>query len=239
MKDIFKKIPKDGLPIILCVLIAIAMIYSINLRIQASSIGSGIGSGTGSIVGKAVGSFEGMGKGITEGTKAGKEEALSAEETVADISNRIQKSENLEVLVASVKLTNFHTIGKDYAALYLANGNVVFTVDMSKAEVRKENKNLYITLPKPAGNLYIDNSSISKVAEYQRKIFNGSAEDGFDAYLNTLKKVQAASEETLDNYDALLTSAEDAAERQVTLLAEGVSTDSDQKIIVTFTDEEE
>lgn len=224
--NIMKAIKKNSVLITLSVVIGIMMIYTLYLRMNAASIGGSIGAGTGSLVGRAIGSFEGMTKGRVEGTEKGKKEGLSAQDTNARIASQLQQMENLEVLVASVKLSNFHTIGqgKDYAALYLVNGNVVFTVDMSKAETIAGIDKLEITIPKPVGTLYLDDSSVEKVGEYQRKLFNGSAEDGFDAYLNTMKKMQEASEDTLSNYDALVSSARDAAEKQITLIAKSVST---------------
>ncbi len=227
MKKFMNRIPKWGLPIIICVLMACVLVYAINIRIGATSFGGGIGSSAGSLVGKAIGSLEGMTTGRAEGSAAGKKSGLSAEDTAAEIANQIHEVKNLEVLAASVKLRNFHTIGEeenpDYAALYLVNGNVVFTVDMNAAEITSQADGLHIVLPKPVGTLYLDDSSVEKVAEYQKRFFNGSAEDGFNAYLNTMIKMQSASEETLDNYGALISSAKDAASSQVTLLAKSVS----------------
>lgn len=235
MRKFMKKIPPNSVLIILCVLMSIVLLYAFNLRINAASLGESIGAGSGALVGKAIGSLEGMTTGRIEGTEDGKIVGLSAEDTEAEIADQIKQIEKLEVLVASVKLSNFHTIGKEkspnYAALYLVNGNVVFTVDMSQAEIKLQENNLHIVLPKPVGSLYLDDSSIEKVAEYQKQFFNGSAEDGFDAYLNTMSKMQEATEETLDNYDVLIASARSAAENQVTLLAESVSTSCDNIII--------
>lgn len=235
MKKILKKIPKNGIPVILCVLMGIILANTINLRMNAASLGGGLGTGAGSLVGKAIGSLEGMTTGRVEGAAAGKAAGLSAEDTEAEIANQIQQVEKLEVLVASVKLSNFHTIGKEdnpnYAALYLVNGNVVFTVDLSVADISMQSDGLHMVLPKPVGSLYLDDSSVEKVAEYQKKFFNGSAEDGFDAYLNTMAKIQEATEETLDNYDVLIASARSAAENQVTLLAKSVSTTNRNVII--------
>ena len=226
MVKILNIITKNSILAVICVLIGIVMIYMINLRMDATSLGDGIGARTGTLVGKAIGSFEGMTKGRVEGTEAGKQTGLSADDTEATIASQFQQMENLEVLVASVKLRNFHTIGKskDYAALYLVNGNAVFTVDMSQAKIEAQPDSLKITIPKPVGTLYLDDSSVEKVAEYQRKFFNGSSEDGFDAYLNTMKKMQEASEETLSNYNVLVSSAKEAAVSQITLIARSVST---------------
>ena len=240
MDKFSKKIPKITSLRIVLLLTAVIFAFSLYRMVMAKSIGSDIGSDTGSLVGKAIGSFLGMTEGRDKGLDAGKEAGLSAEDTEAVISSQLHQLENLEVLVASVKLSNFHEIGqkdsfKYYAALYLVNGNVVFTVDMSQAEISAQSDDLHIKLPKPKGTLYLDDSSVEKVAEYQTKIFNGSAEDGFDAYLNTMTKMQEASEETLANYETLVSAAEEAATNQVTLLAKAASDNYDQ-VIITFAD---
>lgn len=163
--NFLRRILKNRLPVILCVLMFFVLVYTINLRINASSTGSSLGASAGSAVGKVIGSLEGMTKGRSEGTAAGKAAGLSAEDTAAEVASQIQQIEQLEVLVASVKLSNFHTIGdNDYAALYLVNGNVVFTVDMSQAVTEAKADGLHVTLPKPVGTLYIDDSSVEKVA---------------------------------------------------------------------------
>lgn len=240
MDKFSKKIPKITPLGFLLALIAILFAFSLYSMIMAKSIGSELGTDTGSLVGKALGSLYGMTDGKEKGKKAGEEAGLSAEDSEAVISTQLHQIENLEVLAASVKLSNFHSIGQEdslkyYAALYLVNGNVVFTVDMSQAEISAQSDDLHITLPKPAGSLYLDDSSVKKVSEYQTKLFNGDAESGFNAYLNTMKKIQEASEETLDNYETLLSAAKEAAKQQVTLLAKSASNDYDQ-IIVTFAD---
>ncbi len=233
MENKGKKIPTTILPIILCVLMGCVMIYTVKLRINASLIGKEIGSGIGTIVGNAIGSFEGMTKGRVDGTEAGKKAGLSAEDTEAQVANQIQRMEKLEVLVASVKLSDFHSIGEkqNYAALYLVNGNVVFTVDMSLAKVIKQAGSIKVILPLPKGELYLDDSSVNKVAEYQKRFFNGSAEDGFEAYLNTMKKIQEISEDTLVNYDELVDSARQAAENQVGNIIEMISLSQDEIVI--------
>lgn len=230
MNNPSKKSPLFILLVIFLILIIPAFANTLYLYLNAVSIGNGLGSNTGSSVGKAVGSYDGL----TDGSEDGKKSGLSAEDTKADIATQLQQVQKLEVLVASVKLKDVHTVGKeDYAALYLANGNVVFTVDMDKADITSNSGKLRILLPSPVGELYIDDSSIKKAAENQKHIFSGSAEDGFDAYLNTMKKVQEASDDTLSNYDVLLDSAKQAAKRQITLLAQAASS-SYETITVEF-----
>ena len=152
---------------------------------------------------------------------------------MAEVANKMRQIENLQVLVASVKLRDFHSIGDNvaYAALYLAKGDYVFTIDLSEAVIRIGDDELIIELPDPKGKLCIDESSIEKIAEYQQKWFNGSAEDGYYARLNTQKKLREAAEDTLDNYEELFASAKDAGEKQVKRLAQTVGTFSHVSVI--------
>ena len=87
---------------------------------------------------------------------------------------------------------------------------------------------IQITLPLPHGELYIDQSQVEKVAEYQKHFFSGSAEDGFDAYLNSMVKVYEASAETLDNYAVLIEAAKESAEKQIRQLALSVAVNTHQ-----------
>jgi len=230
MGKYLKKLPSFAVPLIGCVLAACFLAFALYYNATAASRGNSIGQETGALVGKAIGSLEGITKGREEGTEAGKAAGLSARDTEADIANEIRKIENLEVLVASVKINDVHSIGEniDYAALYLLKGDVVFSVDLSQAEIDKQGNGIQITLPLPHGELYIDQSQIEKVAEYQKHFFSGSAEDGFDAYLNSMVKVYEASAETLDNYDVLIEAAKESAEKQVRQLALSVAVNTHQ-----------
>ncbi len=225
MKRILKWIPRTGIPLILFVLMACLLVYAINLRINASSMGAGIGQNAGSLVGRAIGSAEGMTRGRKEGSSAGQAEGLSAVDTEVELANELHEISNLEVLVASVKIKDTHSIGKDidYMALYLLKGEVIFSVDLSKAQTSVLNNQIHIVLPEPSGQLIIDQSQIEKIAEYQKHYFSGDAESGFDAFLNSMAKVQEATAETLNNYDVLIDSARESAINQVTLLAKTVS----------------
>ena len=153
-KKILKNLTPNAFLVIGCILAGCIFLYAVGLRQSASSIGNGVGVSAGTVVGKAIGSWEGLTRGSSEGEKAGREEGLSAEDTLISISNRIHQMEKLEVLAADVKLKNFHTIGKqqDYAALYLASGNVVFTVDLSRAKTSQQGNTFKIMLPDAVNN---------------------------------------------------------------------------------------
>ena len=220
-----KKISRQFLPIIVCVAAAIVLVYIIYLKSNAVAIGGSTGESIGAITGKVIGSFEGLTTGRKEGSEAGKEEGLSAENTAAEIATQMKKLQNLEVLVASVKVSDVHTVGEkqDYKALYLVKGEVIFSVDLSKAEVQEDADNLIISIPQPVGKLIFDPERIEKKAEFERYLRAGSAEDGMKEMLNTLAKMQEATAETLNNYDSLVDNARKSAIKQVTRLAESSS----------------
>lgn len=225
MNNTIKKIPFLGVMICILVILLIGFSYVISLRINAKNLGNTVGSDYGTLAGKAVGSYEGLTKGSVDGFESGKEKGLSAEDTTAEIANSMHEINKLEVLVASVKLNDIHSVGddKDYAALYLLKGEAVFTIDLSKAEIKENNNVINITVPQPKMELTIDQSRIKKVAQYQKLFFNGSAEDGLDAYINSMKKVVDESEKALANYDSLLRTAKIAAEKQIINLVNSVS----------------
>lgn len=236
MKKLLKKIPKSGTYIVPCVFIACVLLYVIILRVNAESMGTTFGQSTGSQVGRFVGSFEALAD-YREAYAEGKEQGLSAEDTTVEVANKIKEVERLEVLVASVKLNDIHTVGDDYAALYLLKGDAVFSVDLSKAEITEDADGLHIVLPQLEMDLIVDQSRIEKVAEYQKLLFNGSSEDGFDAYLNSMAKIVEESKETLVNYDSLKETAEETAKKQVTQLANSVAVEK-RTIEVSFKEEQ-
>ena len=230
---------KKLIPFIGCVLAVFVLAIAVYYNMNASSFGNRLGMETGSLVGRAIGSWEGITKGREEGTEAGKAFGLSAEDTRAEIVDEIKKISNLEVLVASVKITDFHSIGDkvDYAALYLIKGEVVFSVDLSQATIDVSEDGYNICLPKPHGELYIDQGQVDKLAEYQKHYFSGSAESGYDAYLNTMAKLQETSVETLDNYDSLIEVAKESAESQVKQLVLSLIMNNQPVVNVEFDEE--
>ena len=241
--DMIKKIEKLPQKAAITVIFAIlfcVLISVISLRINASSMGNGVGQNMGSLAGRAIGSMEGLTKGRNDGTQAGKNDGLSAEDTEAEVANALHDLQNLEVLVASVKVQDIHSIGvnNDYKALYLMKGEVVFSVDMNEAEIVLNGDNLTITIPMPKGELIIDQSQVEKVAEYQRHYFKGDAESGFTAYLNSMTKVQEATAETLNNYSALLEAAKSSATNQIEQIANAAAVNK-KSVYVSFIEPEE
>ena len=224
--------------ILAAIISALALALGSWMFFNAREQGDLIGANTGKVTGWAVGSFRGVTEGIEKGTEAGKASGLSAEDTQVETIRKIEEIGRLEVLAAGAKLTNIHSIGTDYSAIYLMKGNAVFTVDLQKADFRfeEEGKTLSITLPEPEMELYIDESATEKLAEYQKHFYTGSAKDGFTAYLNTTKNTVAEVRETMANYDELLTQAKESAVKQVTWLAQSARGE-ETAVTVRFMDE--
>ena len=212
---------------VILLVLSVILLGALIFRINAKSFGTSIGKK----VGTAIGSLEGMTKGRSEGTAAGKAAGLSAEDVETDIVTQIKAVGKLEVLVASVKNEDYLAIGgeegdPDYAALFLASGKAIFTVDLSKAEFSPDGDTICITLPKPEGKLYTEGSSegsVKIIAEYQKHSYSGSTEDGRTARINSIENNQIASESTINNYDVLLEAAISSAKTQVEQLAKSVS----------------
>lgn len=206
----------------LVVVAAAALILAGFFYSNASEMGETIGSDAGKAVGKAVGSFEGITRGREAGIQAGKAEGLSARDTEAELADMAGDVGRLEVLAATISIQNLNQVGDTYAALYLLRGEAVFTVDLSQAEIRRDGGGLTILLPAPEVDTYIDAAEIDKIADYQRRLFNGSSEAGFEDYINSLKKIQHVARDSIADYDRLEEQAREAALRQVKLLANQV-----------------
>ena len=209
-------------PVLLLLALLIAGVCGL-FYFKSAEIGAGVGSGAGKVTGMAVGSYKGVTEGIAGGITEGKAAGLSSDDITLEIGNTVREVGNLEVLAANVEIPDYHEVGKKYAALYLFRGSAVFTVDLSKASIsRTEDGEVIILLPEPVGVVRINDSETELLAEYQRKFFNGSADDGFQAYLNSLKLIDSIAVDKVSNYDTLMDMAKASARKQTEMLASGV-----------------
>lgn len=222
----------------IALLLLVIVFIMLPLRQHASEIGGGIGDIAGQATGIAVGSFQGLTQGLQKGADSGKQEGLSAKDTHVRIAASMKNVGNLQVLAASVKLSDFHKQGDKYAALYLLKGDMIFTVDLTRATVAiAENGAVTIMLPYPKSQLYVDETQTAKLDDYQKMLFNGESDAGYDAYLNSMIQIAKKSKEQIGNYDALEQQAKASAIRQVKLLAGNVL-GANKTVRVSFTDEE-
>lgn len=201
---------------------------------NAEQIGEEAGKLSGQAVGTAVGSFKGVTEKYPKGLEDGKAEGLSAKDTKVELKNSLAEMSNLEVMVASVKLDNYHEVGDKYAALYLMKADAVFTVDFANAKVDmgSDNQTLYITLKEPEVTVYIDEEATEKALSWQKHFFSGNAEDGFDAYINSMANVETKAKSSILSDESLMQSARNSAETQITQLAGGICLNNEKLIFV-------
>ena len=172
--------------------------------------------------------------GFVEGAEDGKNAGLSAEDTEADIYSSIREVGKLEVLKASACKSNFQEIGTDYAKLQMYSADVVFTVDLNKAEIYDNSEEtIRIVLPTPECSIAVDEEKTEKAAEYQQYFFSGSAKDGYYAEHNVRRELDEKGAEALENYSVLRDAAENSAVKNITLLVGSVNVD-DKEIEVIF-----
>jgi len=223
-----KKLKQTTLLFLLVAALLIATVFTGYIHHRAGEIGTAVGQTNGKIVGTAIGSAKGVTVGTQEGKEAGEQAGLSAEDTSVDIKGSMEALGKLEVLVAGVSLKNINKIGDSYTGLYLINGDAVFSVDLAEAEISfsQDGKDVYITIPEPNLEVYLDQNSTKKLAESQNFSFTVSAEDGLIAYLNSMTQTVEKVKETMINYDSLFADAKESAKKQVQQLAATICGDN-------------
>ena len=221
---------------IACVVVAVVGVfgYALPAYNNAKNLGISIGDKTGNIVGNVIGSFDGITTGLAKGAEDGKEEGLSAKDTKAEIKNSFSEIGNLEVLEAGVKLNNVNTLGDDYAALFLLKGVAIYSVNLKNVEISDIDANsVEILLPAINVEIYIDESSTEKLAEYQKHPWSGSARDGFAEYMNTRVATDQSVKETMVNYANLTETAQSSAIKQIEIIAKA-ATGNKKEVVVNF-----
>lgn len=159
---------------------------------------------------------------MVKGYDAGKKEGLSAKDTEQQMKNAIEDMGKLEVLVANVKIPEYHSVGQKFAAMYLFRGSAVFTVDLSKTSIIDNNSDIQVLIPKPTAEVKIDHKETERIKSKSALIFNGSTEEGIEAYLNTLKTVDQISTDKISNYSELNEMAKQAAMLQLKDIIENI-----------------
>lgn len=219
-----RKLKQTTALVLLVAILLAATVTSGYIHHKADEIGDIVGRTNGKLVGIALGSAKGVTVGIKEGSEAGAEEGMSAKDTTAEIKNGIESLGKLEVLAAGVSLTNNIKINDTYNTLRRYNADAVFSVDLMNTEISfsQDGAEVYITIPEPELEIYVDQNSTQKLAEIQKFSLSVSAEDGMVSYLNSMVQTINKVEEKITNYDALFAAAKDAAEKQVWQLAETI-----------------
>lgn len=234
-KRSIKKCMTTVISIILVLAVIIGLFgYIVPAYFNAKNIGISVGARTGTIVGKVIGSFDGISTGLKKGYKNGKEEGLSAKDTKAEIKNRCSEIGNLEVLEAGIKLKNVNVLGDDYAALYLLKGVAVYSVNLKDVDINDLGSDtIEVLLPEITVDIYIDESSTEKLAEYQKHSWSGSASDGLKEYMNTRSASDQSVKDTIENYPDLMEAAQSSAIKQIEIIAK-TATANKKDIVVNF-----
>lgn len=216
-----KSFPKWIIPTIVTVLLICSLVFMITQIVSYANVKNHNGN-----------IFEAMIKGYD----AGKNEGLSAKDTEQVMKNTIEEMGKLEVLVANVKIPEYHSVAKKYEAMYLFRGSAVFTVDLSKVDINVSDSKVLVLLPKPTAEVKIDNKETEKIKSSSALFFNGSTEEGLEAYLNTLKAVDKVSTDRISNFSELNEMAKEASKSQLKEIIENIS-GSGKEITFSFIEE--
>lgn len=179
----------------------------------------------GMTAGAAMGSFRGVTQGIAAGAEAGKEAGLSAEDTTVKIGNKMTETDNLQVMLVDLKLSDIYQQGPEnnpqYAALLDIKGEGVFSVDLTQSEVvyNETEKQITITIPEPVFTPYLDDNTVEILAEYKPRVLDGSTINGYQGYLNSRTQIDKRLQEEMLS---MLEPAKESALKQVELLARSV-----------------
>lgn len=231
--QVLKKIGLSGVWTAIMILLFVGAAVSAYWRYHAAGIGTTIGSTTGNIVGTAIGSFHGATQEVPQGYADGAAAGLSAEDTTTTILDTLESVGTLEVMTANVTIKQQLKIGDAYQGLFLLNGDLKFTVDLSKGNIilPKDCSYLCLVLPNPEPTLTLNHEKTQKLAETDAFNWNLSAKDGMTAYLNAIRTLDSSALSSISNYDTLKKLAEEAAITQASQLIEALQ-ESGKKIEV-------
>lgn len=196
-------------------------------------------------IGMAIGSWEGVTEGLSDGYEDGEAAGLSAEDTTVRISNKMEDTGSLEVLLVDLKLSDIFTEGNPnnptYAALFVLPGEGVFAVDLTQSKVtpQPESNGILIEIPSPEFSHYLDDSHLETLATYPKgpQLFDGSTAKGYTGWLNTREQIDQRVQSELLVYDTLTEHAEASAREQVEQLAQSIC-GSEKNVKVRFFGEE-
>ena len=184
-----------------------------------------VGNSSGAVVGTAVGSFHAITEDMPAAYNQGVEDGLSARDIRSEFQNEIREIGKLDVLACNAELTDKYKEGNAYEGIFTFGADVIFSVDITQAIVSVEEGKIKILIPKPVGKINIDSTKTRIEAEWKRPIFDGSTEEGITAYFNSMEAIKNNVTDKISDYAGLEKRAEASAIKQITSLAEMMSTD--------------
>lgn len=192
------------------------------------------GKNAGIKCGTAVGTALGSKQGLMEGIQQGHADALTAENTKVVLAQEFQTAGKLQVLTAGVTARNFQTLGKEYAAIQILKGEIVFTVDLQSATIIPTESSAVILIDTPEAKFYLDEEATKTIAEAHHKTFLSMNEkDIILAQLNSKAKIVEEIEKYIDGYGTLMRTANEIAIEQIKNMADAAC-GGKKEIIVAF-----
>lgn len=201
---------KTKLIILGSIAVLFACLFPIICSVSGHAVGNTVGTATGTLQAATV---------VVPAYQDGKAEGLSAKDTEVVI-NRIKEVGKLDVLAANAKMTNVIEDGDKYAALLEMGADVVFSVDISRANLLFGENVVEIVLPKPEVEFSFDSTQTRLVEEWGRLFLNGSTKDGIDLYISSLKEIKQDAKDYISEYQYLESRAQESAKKQIAELAQ-------------------
>lgn len=174
-----KKISLSGLLLIIsAVLLCILLFFILPAWKSAAETGKELGTSAG----KKVGQFSGSLRGTADGISESQDYIMSTEEICEKLRETLTDTHSLEVLSAGTDISRTSRDGASYKSLYILRGTAVFKVNMDRASVSSYGNNIFVTLPQPEAEIFIDENQTAKLADESGIIFSGSSDDGYKPY---------------------------------------------------------
>ena len=152
---------------------------------------------------------------------------LKYEDETIDISS-FSTIGKLTVLTTDIVINEHIAIGDkedpNYMSFYTVDGTAVYSIDLSKAELSPiVNNKAYVYLPDIEVDIFYDDSTLTKEAEYQKGAYKGSAEEGYEIAQETAKITEEELKENMQNNLMFMNLAKESAKKHITSFVNNLS----------------
>ena len=151
---------------------------------------------------------------------------------VKTVMDTFPREGRLEVLSASVEINTSILKGEknnaDYFYIYTSPGTAIYSVDLSKIEIDYiiDSNKVLIGIPNPDFVLYVNEEDGEKVFEYQKHNWTGTAEDGYNTFIETKTVSYNDMVEAMNNNQELIEMAKESAKSQITNISKSMLPDN-------------
>ena len=141
-------------------------------------------------------------------------------EKIESVVGSFPREGMLEVLSASVELNTSILKGEKtdakYFTLYSTPGTDLGKIEIDCIEISKK---VLIGIPTPDLRLYVDEDGGEKTFEYQKNSFTGSAQEGYETFIESRAVSYDDMLASIQNNQELMDMAKESAKTQVTNLS--------------------